>query len=147
MPRDKPHVLFLDGSNAAGSLIAEALLHRHAGERFEVASAGLEPREVTALTRQVLEEVGIEATRLRSKRIKEFLARVPVHYAIILTQAAKASAPRLYPFAGKTLRWPCADPLESDDATGDRLEAFRQLRDQIDAHIRSWVAEVEAAGA
>jgi arsenate reductase len=147
MPRDKPHVLFLDGANAAGSLMAEALLQRHAGERFEVASAGLEPREVTALTRQVLEEVGIEATRLRPKRIKEFLARVPVQYAIILTQAAKVSAPRLYPFAGKTLRWPCADPLEIDDATGDRLEAFRQLRDQIDAHIRSWVAEVEAAGA
>jgi protein-tyrosine-phosphatase len=139
--RDKPNVLFLDGSNTVGSQLAEALLQHRAGDRFRVASAGLEPREVTDFTRLVLEEIGIEASRLRSKRIKEFLAREPVTYAIILTEA---DAPRLYPFAGKTLRWPCTDPLEVDGPEDERLEAFRHARDEIDARIRSWVAEVEA---
>lgn len=41
--RSRPVVLFVCTHNAARSQIAEALLRARAGDRFEAASAGLEP--------------------------------------------------------------------------------------------------------
>jgi arsenate reductase (thioredoxin) len=40
MAETKPRVLFVCTHNAARSQMAEALLRHHAGERFEVLSAG-----------------------------------------------------------------------------------------------------------
>jgi hypothetical protein len=42
---EKPRVLFLCMHNAARSQMAEALLRRHGGMRFEAASARLQPTE------------------------------------------------------------------------------------------------------
>lgn len=56
MAETKPRVLFLRTHNAARSQMAEALLRRYAGDRVEVASAGLEPADVYPFTRCVLAE-------------------------------------------------------------------------------------------
>jgi protein-tyrosine-phosphatase len=72
----KAAVLFLCTHNAARSQMAGVLLRRHAGNRFEVFSARLQPTEVHPLTRQVLTEVGIDPTGLRAKGVQEFMGRV-----------------------------------------------------------------------
>jgi arsenate reductase len=94
----KPLVLFVCTHNAARSQIAEALLRKHAGHRFEVASAGLEPTEVHPLTRHVLTEVGIDPCGLSVKGTKEFLGKVAVRYAIIVCTEAEKHCPRVFPF-------------------------------------------------
>jgi arsenate reductase (thioredoxin) len=76
----KPVVLFLCTANSARSQMAEALLRKHAGDRFEVHSAGLEPAGIHPLTIQVLDEAGIDLQGQRSKSVKEYLGKLAAHY-------------------------------------------------------------------
>jgi arsenate reductase (thioredoxin) len=145
MAETKPRVLFLCTHNAARSQIAEALLRHYAGDRFEVCSAGLEPTEVHPFTSRVLSEIGLDPSGLRAKDLEEFLGRVSVQYAIIVCDKAQPNCPRTYPFALQTLDWPFEDPTQSKGSKEERLRAFRQMRDRIDARLRAWLQDVAEA--
>ena len=67
-----PRVLFLCTANSARSQMAEALLRKHAGARFEVYSAGIEPGEINPLTVRVLGEIGIDASNQWAKSVELF---------------------------------------------------------------------------
>ena len=54
---DTVQVLFVCVHNAARSRMAEALLRSRVGDRFEVTSAGFEPREVNPLVIEALSGV------------------------------------------------------------------------------------------
>jgi len=136
----KPLVLFLCTGNSARSQMAEALLRARAGDRFEVASAGLEPKGVHPLTLRVLAESGIETQGLRSKNSSEFLGKVKVRYAVIVCERANQSCPRIYPFATDTLYWPFEDPAAAEGTESQRLEKFRDIRDQIAARLDQWLS-------
>lgn len=58
--KQKHNVLFLCTHNSARSQMAEAFLKKHGGDRFNAYSAGLEPTEIDPMTREVMQEVGIE---------------------------------------------------------------------------------------
>lgn len=136
---EKPLVLFICTHNAARSQMAEALLRRHAGHRFEVASAGVEPTEIHPLTRQVLAEVHIDLSGLSAKGMKEFLGKVAVRYAIIVCADAEKSCPRVFPFTLRTLTWPFDDPTRVEGSREIQLARFRRVRDEIDARLRTWL--------
>jgi arsenate reductase len=138
----KPRVLFLCTHNAARSQMAEAFLRRHGGTRFEAASAGLQPTEVHWLTRQVLDEIGVDTSALRAKGIGEFLGKVNVHYAVIVCERAEDICPRVYPFAVHTLHWPFPDPQRVEGPPAVQLQTFRDVRDAIDAHVQTWLRKV-----
>lgn len=137
----KPLVLFLCTGNSARSILAEAILRARAGDRFEVASAGLEPKGVNPLTIEVLQETGIDTGGLTSKDSTPFLGRVTVHFAIILCESAQRSCPRIYPFARNTMYWPFDDPAAQPGSREERLREFRRVRDEISARIDAWLSE------
>lgn len=139
----KPYVLFLCTHNAARSQMAEVLLRKHAGARFEAGSAGFQPTEVHPLTQKVLQEIGEDVHALRAKGLNEFLGRTQVRYAIIVCEEDEASCPRVYPFALRSERWPFPDPLRLEGAPEMQLQAFRDVRDAIDRKVRAWVQEVQ----
>ncbi len=68
----RKRILFLCTGNSARSLMAEAFLRHHAGEQFEVFSAGTEPRGVDPRTMEALESFGIDAPDLHSKSVDQF---------------------------------------------------------------------------
>lgn len=140
MADDRERVLFLCTANSARSQMAEALLRRRAGDRFEVLSAGLSPREIHPLTIRVLEEIGLDTGALRAKGIDEFLGKVAINHAVVVCEKAQASCPRLYPFAMQTLYWPFEDPAAFEGSEDARLRKFREVRDQIDGRIGNWLA-------
>ncbi len=69
---EKPSVLFLCTGNSARSQMAEAILRKHAGDRFNVYSAGTNPHGVNPMTIQVLEEIGLPTVCMRSKSERSF---------------------------------------------------------------------------
>lgn len=137
----KPLVLFLCTGNSARSQMAEAILRARGGDRFEVASAGMEPKGVHPLTPRVLGESRIDTRGLRSKPSTEFLGKVAVHTAVIVCDRANQRCPQIYPFAWRTLYWPFDDPGAFEGTEAERLEKFREVRDEIAARIDQWLDE------
>jgi arsenate reductase len=140
-----PRVLFVCTGNSARSIMGEALLRHHAGDRFEVHSAGMEPKGVNPLSIKALQEIGVDTSGLSSKNTMEFLGKKSVRYAIIVCNSAQKSCPRIQPFAVHTLFWPFPDPAAAEGTEEEKLVAFRDVRDQIDDKITSWLAEFPAA--
>ena len=142
MATDKPCVLFLCAHNAARSQMAEAILRRMAGDRFNVCSAGLDPTEVHPLALAVLEEWGAETNGLHSKGVRAFLGNRGVRYAIVLSQEQTEASPRIYPFATQTLQWSLPDPSAGDGAD---IERFREVRDAIARRLEAWLPTIGAS--
>lgn len=147
-PASRPRVLFVCTGNSARSIMAEALLRHFAGDRFEVFSAGMEPKGVNPLSIKALQEIGVDTAGLSSKNTMEFLGKVNVRYAIIVCDNAQKSCPRIQPFALKTLFWPFDDPAAATGSEPEKLAEFRRVRDEIAGKIKGWLAEhPEAVGA
>lgn len=140
---DTKKVLFLCTGNSARSQMAEALLREAAGERFEAYSAGLEPKGVHPLTIQVLQELGIETTPLRSKSLNEYIGKMSFDALITLCSDAEERCP-FFPGSGERLHWPFDDPAAVSGSAEEKLAAFRRVRDQILAAIQGWVAQPAA---
>jgi arsenate reductase len=138
----KPTVLFLCADNSVRSQLAEALLRHHGGDRFECASAGLTPKPVHPLLRQVLRESGVEPGALDPKGLKVSLGH-GVRFAIILRTPDETEAPRMFPFATRTIHWEVPDPGCDGDTNDDALAALRRTRDEVAARLRCWLASIE----
>ena len=136
----KQIVLFLCSGNSCRSQMAEAFLRHEAGDRFEAASAGLEPKPIHPLTLQVLQEAGISTKGLHSKGLEEFLGHVATNYVIFVCDKAHQACPRIYPFALQSLYWPFEDPAAFQGTPEEQLARFRAVRDQIHDQINRWRA-------
>jgi arsenate reductase (thioredoxin) len=141
----KPIVLFLCTGNSARSQMAEALLREYAGDHFEVHSAGTDPKGVNPLTVRGMEEIGIDMAGHRSKHAKEYLGRLPVCYLITVCAEAERVCPTCWPGVVVRMFWPFEDPAACAGDEEERLEKFREVRDQIADRIRGWLSEVVAA--
>jgi arsenate reductase len=141
---NKPVVLFLCTGNSARSQMAEALLRHEAGEEFEVHSAGTEPKGVNPLAVKVMKEIGIDISKARSKHLREYLGRLPVRILIIVCSDAENSCPAIWPGALSRHFWPFEDPAAVQGSEAEKLDKFRQIRDEIHEKIRSWLEELSA---
>lgn len=140
---DKIRVLFLCTGNSARSQMAEALLRRHAGERFEVYSAGLEPKGIHPNTLRVLSEIGLDAEGQRSKHLDEYMGKLHFGYVITVCANAEERCPAVFPGMGRRLHWPFDDPAAATGSAAEKLAEFRRVRDEIDARLQAWLAGQE----
>jgi arsenate reductase len=141
--RPRPKVLFLCTHNTARSQMAEALLRKHAGDRFEVYSAGFEPTDINPVTRQVLAEVGLDLGGQYAKGVTEYLGKINFAYVIIVCARAEKTCPTAFPgISQQRLFWPFEDPAAFKGTAEEKLAKFREIRDQIDHRIRQWLREL-----
>ncbi len=138
----KPDVLFLCTANSARSQMAEAILRRHAGDRFNVHSAGLNPQPIHPLALQVMEEAGYDLSRHTSKSVKEYLGMKNFAFVISVCSNATHDCPRIFPNAGNILTWPFDDPADPGTPEAQMLEKFRVVRDEIQTRLTNWLEEL-----
>jgi len=131
----KPKVLFLCTGNSARSQMAEGYLRSVAGERFDVMSAGMEPKGLNPLAVAAMRESGVDISRQRSKDITELLG-TPVQYVVTVCSNAREKCP-VFPATVKFVHWNLDDPAAVQGTEEEKLAAFRKVRDQIFAHINS----------
>ncbi len=139
----KPRVLFLCTGNSCRSQMAEALLRKHAGDQFEIYSAGLSPKPIAAETFIVMREIGVDIDGQRPKSVMEFLGREHFGYLITVCANAEAQCP-IFPGASFRLYWPFEDPAEAKGTLEERLTKFREVRDQIEQRILAWLRGQES---
>ncbi len=136
---DKVRVICLDRENSARSQMAEAFLRHLEPQRFEVCSGGLEPLEIHPLTRQVMDEIGVQLLDQEGKSCQRYFGKEAFQVAILVSHPDEKKNPRMFPGALRVERWPNEDPLAGDlDATA-RLELFRRVRDHIKLQAETWI--------
>ncbi len=137
----KTRVLFLCTGNSARSQMAEAFLRHYAGDRFDVYSAGLEPKDINPFTVRVMEEIGIPLTGQYSKAVREYMGKLHFGYLITVCANAEERCPATFPGVGQRLHWAFDDPAAVGGTDEVKLSKFRQVRDQIDRRLREWLNE------
>ena len=134
---DPIRVLFVCTGNSARSVMAEALLRPHGGDRFEVHRAGTEPKGINPLTLNVLAAAGIDASFARSKSVDEFLGR-SFDYVVTVCDQARQSCP-VFPGAHESLHWGYEDPAAAQGTDDERLAVFRKVLIQIGERVAQFV--------
>ena len=135
----KTKVLFLCTGNSARSQMAEALLRHYAGDRFDVYSAGLEPKGINPYTVRVMQEIGLDLAFQYSKDVTEYLGRVNFGYVITVCSNAEKNCPSTFLGVSKRLHWDLEDPAACVGSDEEILSKFREVRDQIDERVRTWL--------
>jgi len=138
---DKTRVLFLCTGNSARSQMAEAFLRRYAGDKYDVFSAGLEPKEIHPLTRQVMQEVNIDLQGHYAKHVREYMGKMHFGYLITVCADAEEKCPSAFPGVSHRLHWPFEDPAAFMGKNDKKLQKFRKVRNRIDEQIKKWLAE------
>jgi arsenate reductase len=135
-----PNILVLCTGNSCRSQMAEGYLRYFAGHRFNVHSAGTDPKdEVHPLAVQVMLDAGIDISEQRPKGLQEFLGRMPIRYLIIVCSGADESCPRIFPGLSERLFWPFDDPAHFEGTPEETVAEFRRVRDEIRERVIEWL--------
>ena len=144
-------VLFCCTMNAIRSPMAEVLLKRMHGTRIYVDSVGLRAGEIDPFAVIVMDEIGLDLARHRTKSFDDLedssfdlivsLSPEAHHRALELTRTN----------ACEVEFWHTFDPSVIEGSRDVRLDAFRDVRDWLEARIRErfppgGVAAIEGSG-
>jgi arsenate reductase (thioredoxin) len=132
----KKRVLILCTGNSARSQMAEGLLRHDAGDRFEVESAGTKASFVRPEAVAVMKELGIDISGHRSKDVSEFDGQ-RFDYVITVCDNARETCPLFFGLTEK-LHHSFADPAAVEGLEGERLAAFRHVRNQLRDYIEDF---------
>ena len=126
---EKKRVLILCTGNSARSQMAEGLLRHDAGDRFEVASAGVEPTSVRPEAIEAMNKIGIDISRQRSKSVDEFAGQ-EFDYVITVCDNANEQCP-IFPGTPKRIHWSIEDPAAAEGDQNTRRDVFRRVRQEL----------------
>jgi len=138
----KTRVLFVCIHNSARSQMAEELLRKLAGDKFEVESAGLEPGKLNPVVVEVLKEEGVDITGKKTKAVFDlFKAGRLYNYVITVCDESSAENCPVFPAANKRIHWNFTDPSRFEGTAEEKLTRTREVKDQIKKQIQGWLAQ------
>ncbi len=140
----KHRVLFICVHNSARSQMAEELLRKIAGDRFDVESAGLEPGTLNPYAAAALREEGIDISG--KKTVSAFdLLKQGRYYTYVITVCDETSAEScpIFPGCREMLHWSFPDPSKFTGTDAEVMERVRELRNRIKEKVAGWAADVE----
>jgi protein-tyrosine-phosphatase len=129
-------VLFACTMNAVRSPMAEAIFKHLHGKKVYVDSVGLKSQPIDPFVVEVMKEIGIDVQRHAAKTFEELhdssfdviitLAPEAQHHAVEMTRV----------MACDVEYWPTMDPTVVEGSREQRLDAYRQVRDQLMNRIK-----------
>lgn len=137
----KEKVLFLCTGNSARSIMGEALLRHLAGDRFDVHSAGLEPKGINPYSVRALAELGIDSSGQSSKDVMDYLGKVNFAHLITVCGHAEENCPSAFLGVSQHVHWPLEDPAKFEGSDDAKLAKFREVRDQLATLIQQWLVQ------
>ena len=132
---DVPEVLFVCVQNAGRSQIASAILRHLGGDRVHVRTAGSQPAgQLRSSVVTALDEIGVPVAGEYPKPLTDEVVRAA---DVVITMGCGDACP-VYP-GRRYLDW------QLDDPAGRPLTEVRRIRDDIEARVRSLLAELESS--
>lgn len=113
--------------------MAEGLLRRFGGDRFEAFSAGTEATRVRPLAIKAMAELGIDISGQQSKTLDGYLNE-PFDDVITVCDTAAEACP-IFPGATHRRHWSFEDPSKATGSEEEQLDIYRRVRDQIRSRI------------
>jgi protein-tyrosine-phosphatase len=136
----KYNVLFLCTGNSARSIIAEAIMNKVGGHRFQAFSAGSHPKgEVNPNALGLLKRLDFDTSGFRSKPWDEFAKpdSPPLDFVITVCDSAAGEVCPIWPGQPMSAHWGMPDPaaVEGSDAEIALAfaETYRMLNNRISA--------------
>jgi len=132
-------VLFACGMNAVRSPMAAGLFQQLFGKSVYVGSAGVQKGELDPFAVAVMEEIGVDIARHKPITFEELDELEGLNFDLIVTLSPPAHHKALEltrTIAAEVEYWPTVDPTGIEGSREQRLEAYRQVRDQLMAHIQ-----------
>lgn len=134
-------VLFCCNHNVIRSPVAEALMKKLHGRRVFVQSCGVrEHEEIDPFMATVAREIGLDVTRHRPRSFDQMEAWGDdiTSYDLIVALSPAAQRQALERTRGasvEVLYWQTLDPSGIGETRDQKLDAYRQTRDQIARHL------------
>jgi len=128
----KKRVLFLCATNGVQSPMAEMLLRRIDPDHFEAHSAGTEPGELHPLTVQVMNEIGVDLSKSRTRKLEDVR---DVDFDFVITLCHRVRSHPLRFNHTELIHWQFDDPTADSVDADRRIRRFRAVRDQIAQRI------------
>lgn len=136
---NKKNILVLCTGNSCRSQIAEAYLRKFAGDQVGVYSAGIERHGLNPRAVATMREDGLDISRQTSNTIQEY-ADLEVDFVITVCDNAREQCP-YFPAQVKHVHQAFPDPARATGSEEEIAEVFRNVREQIKAFCREFVAE------
>ena len=136
-------VLFLCTGNSARSILAEAILRKEGGDRFQSFSAGSQPKgEVHPFALDLLAREGHDLTPLRSKSWDEFgqAAGDDLDFIFTVCDSAGAEVCPVWPGRPLSTHWGIPDPAAADGTEAEQRLAFAKAYQTLHARILALIA-------
>jgi protein-tyrosine-phosphatase len=138
-PRRPQAVLFACGYNVVRSPIAAALLRHLSAGAVYVESVGVRRGEPDPFAAAVLEEIGLDIARHRPQTFEDLEDAEGLNFDVIVTLAPEAHHKALEltrTIAAEVEYWPLPDATAASGNREQMLEAYREVRDLLQDHIR-----------
>ena len=135
--RSPRSVLFACSENAVRSPMAEALARRHFEQAAHVASVGVRPGLPNGFVTAVMGELGLDVSHHAPHRFEEL---EDTTFDLIVTLSPEAHHRALEftrSMAVDVVYWPTFDPTAVEGSRSVILDAFRGVRDALQARIRA----------
>ena len=132
-------VLFACGLNSVRSPIAAGLFAQMFGRAIYVCSAGVRKGELDPFAVAVMAEIGLDISRHKPVTFEEIDEWEGLNFDLIITLAPEAHhrALELTRTSGVDVEyWPTVDPSGVEGSREQRLDAYREVRDQLLNRIR-----------
>jgi len=132
-------VLFACGMNAVRSPMAAGLFRQMFGRSLYVGSAGVQKGELDPFAVAVMDEIGIDISRHKPLTFEELEELEGLNFDLIVTLSPRAHHKALEltrTLAVNVEYWPTADPTAIEGNREQRLDAYREVRDQLMAQLR-----------
>ena len=132
-------VLFACGQNSIRSPIAAGLFAQMFGRGIYVGSAGVRKGELDPFAVAVMAELGIDISRHKPVTFEELEEWQGLNFDLIVTLAPEAHhrALELTRTSGIEVEyWPTPDPTIIEGSREQRLDAYRDVRDQLTRRLR-----------
>jgi len=134
-------VLFACGQNSVRSPMAAALTRQAFGDAFVVASAGVRKGELDGFAIAAMNEIGIDIANHEPMTFEELEdLEDGLDFDLIVTLAPEAHHKALeltHRIAAAVEYWPTPDPTAIEGTREQRLAAYREVRDQLTARIKT----------